>query len=214
MDFLWENKMTVKINTKLTTENITKTPETEFSNSATIPVIDNNEIKNILLSNLNGAGMVPNVITIDTSLLPDGSQDIEGKSYSTFAKAKAYCDTAYGEDPNARFEIHLPAGNFTERIDIMDYYIIIGHNTVCQNVINIINESLIYSVILKNTDITSSSIDQVAKFIHCIVDGNLNSADARLFFYNCIFRGGNLGEKTLTFDRAEIRNTILIIADI
>lgn len=46
-------------------------------------------------------------------------------------------------------------------------------------------------------------------FIHCIVDGNLSSADVPVFFYNCIFRGGSLGEKTLTFHSAEIRNTIL-----
>ena len=76
-----------------------------------------------------------NVILVDSNF----PANVEGKYYTTFAAAKAYCDLIHNGDsqaspvipanPDARFEIHLPAGNFTEQVTLSTYYTVVGHRT-------------------------------------------------------------------------------------
>ena len=114
----------------------------EESSNAHVPIVSEVDgvkiLQNILLSEIvkSDSQYIPNVIIVDTTLPADGSKDIEGKSYHSFAVAKSYCDIIHTTTPDMKFEIQLPSGEFDQEVVLSDYILVVGHNTILKRVVN------------------------------------------------------------------------------
>lgn len=180
----------------------------EESSNAHVPIVSEVDgvkiLQNILLSEIvkSDSQYIPNVIIVDTTLPADGSKDIEGKSYHSFAVAKSYCDIIHTTTPDMKFEIQLPSGEFDQEVVLSDYILVVGHNTILKRVVNstVISQSkdldVSTSVGLKDCtvafgfasqpDISGSQTYKVYYLSNCVLDNLRTSTDGDLAVNNVV----------------------------
>ena len=115
---------------EVTENNFVTLEQLKNDNEIYFPLFKNNangtEAKKILgklLANNGGASdyaMPKNVIVINSDVA-----EVEGKVYNTFANAKSYME----ENPQEKFSVELPAGEFNEQITLSEKWEIHGNNT-------------------------------------------------------------------------------------